>query len=173
MKEKWKLINSSYNYMVSNKGRVRSLDKKGKNGRFFKGKLLNLVDSKGYRVVNICSEGKRKINKVHRLVAEAFIDNPVNKPCVNHINGIKHDNRVENLEWCTVLENNVHCYNMGLNKGRSLFDEIQLLTIYTFINKRKTRELCELYGRPRVTIQKIKQGKSYKHFFGRIFNECV
>lgn len=60
---------------------------------------------------------KQKIHKIHRLVAEYFIPNPMNKPCVNHINGNKLDNRVENLEWCTVQENTTHSYANKLQRN--------------------------------------------------------
>ncbi len=68
----------------------------------------------GYPHVSICHNGKRKSEKIHRIVAELFIPNPDKKPCVNHINGDKTDNRVENLEWVTYSENNLHAYKAGL-----------------------------------------------------------
>jgi hypothetical protein len=66
----------------------------------------------GYTQVNLWRDGKYKTMKVHRLVASAFIPNPENKRDVNHINGAKHDNRVENLEWATVIENQRHSWDV-------------------------------------------------------------
>ena len=83
-------------YEVSNLGRVKSYCK-GKNGVILKGSKHNF----GYIKVSLM--GKQVL--VHRLVAEAFILNPDNKPCIDHINGITSDNRVENLRWCTQKEN--------------------------------------------------------------------
>lgn len=71
------------------------------------------TDKRGYHRVKLLG----KTCKVHRLVATVFIPNPENKPTVNHINGIKTDNRVENLEWATFSENTQHAYDSGLMTG--------------------------------------------------------
>lgn len=73
------------------------------------------VDSKGYRYIDIKDkEGKRKCPKVHRLVALAFLENKDSKPQINHIDGVKLNNNVDNLEWVTNSENQLHAYKLGL-----------------------------------------------------------
>lgn len=74
------------------------------------------IDKNGYRTIGIWSNSKQYFFRISRLVALAFIENLENKPCVNHINGIKTDNRVENLEWCTITENNRHSWRIGNSK---------------------------------------------------------
>ena len=71
-------------------------------------------DGRKYQLVCVRQNGKAVTKRVHRLVASAFIPNPENKEQVNHINGIKEDNRVENLEWATQSENQIHAHKTGL-----------------------------------------------------------
>ena len=101
-------------YMISDIGRVKSLDYNHTGEE----KILKLSkDKSGYLIVGLWKNGSRKWFKVHRLVATAFIDNPDNKPCIDHINTVRTDNRVENLRWCTAKENN----NNPISRKR-LFD---------------------------------------------------
>ncbi len=106
MKEIWKVVEDYPNYEVSNMGKV--YNKKFK--RFL---------SKGgntYKHITLCSDGFTYCVNIHRLVAKAFIPNPLNKPQVNHIDGNKSNNNVNNLEWCTPKENHQHAVRTGLTK---------------------------------------------------------
>lgn len=116
--EIWKSIEGFEGlYEVSNLGRVKSLDQENVNGRRWIGfELSQSKDRYGYPKVMLRKEGKQKSISVHRLVAGAFIDNPHGKPQVNHIDGIKTNNKWDNLEWNTALENMTHARETGLNK---------------------------------------------------------
>lgn len=96
-------------YQVSNLGRVKSLPRQVIHGESIVNRsskmLKQTINHKGYLMVTLCRNRHRKSFTTHRLVAEAFIPNPYNKPEVDHINTVKDDNRVENLRWATTWEN--------------------------------------------------------------------
>ena len=101
-------------YMVSDMGEIKSLPKNHRYGSKVERILKGRPDKDGYLRVNLSKDGKLKEAKVHRLVANAFIPNPQNKPTVNHKNALVSDNRLSNLEWFTYSEQNKHLYKMGL-----------------------------------------------------------
>lgn len=123
--EDWKAIPGfEESYQVSSLGMVKSIARirKGKTESAFwitKEKILSFSKHRcGYKHVALFSNGKRNTILIHILIARAFIPNPENKPQVNHKNGIKGDDRLENLEWCTVSENGKHSYRLGMQKPR-------------------------------------------------------
>lgn len=132
MKEIWKpVIGWEDLYEVSNKGRVKTNRReftRYRNGNAVKCIYEEIIrkcrsSREGYRLVTL----KRKTPyyrettaKIHRLVAEAFIPNPKNKPCVNHIDSNKSNNSLQNLEWCTKKENTIHATNAGRIKKNPL-----------------------------------------------------
>ena len=104
--ENWKSVKGYEGlYEVSDKGRVKGL----KRNRILK----NIVDSLGYVRVSLCKENKPKAHKIHRLVAEHFLK-PSEYKIVNHIDGNKENNSVENLEWCNASQNRKHACDTGL-----------------------------------------------------------
>ena len=108
--ETWKDVpNFDGKYQINNKGDIRHKDRLDKY-------LKPAKNRKGYLTVGLWGNHKGNTFRVHRLVAQVFIPNPENKPQINHINGIKTDNRVENLEWVNNSENVRHADKLGLRR---------------------------------------------------------
>lgn len=125
MREIFKTINGFEDYEVSNKGRVRTKPRILKSPKY-KGKMTDYyyfkpkIDKDGYCEVGLRNSSRvRVFMRVHRLVALTFIPNTKNHPVINHINGIKNDNRVENLEWCTISYNTRHGFDSLGRKGHN------------------------------------------------------
>lgn len=148
MMEIWKPIKGYEGfYEVSNKGNVRSIRKNTI--------LSQTVGVKnGYCYVGFCKDGQNKKMLVHRLVAIAFIDNPEGKRTVNHIDGNKKNNAVENLEWATYSENHKHAFANGLKVVSEKQRECA---------RRTGKATCDL-NRPRKAVAMIENGTIKKVF---------
>ena len=105
--EVWKdVVGYEGRYQVSNKGNVRSVERKDSIGRKCGGRVLKPINNgRGYLRVTLHKNGKYKTRFIHRLVADAFVPNPDNLPQVNHIDEVKTNNELSNLEWCDTKHN--------------------------------------------------------------------
>jgi hypothetical protein len=151
-------------YQVSNLGTVRSLDRTyvGKGGSLYplKGIIMKQKsDRYGYMTIGLRDNKKRKDFLVHRLVANAFIENIDNKRSVNHIDGNKKNNNLSNLEWVTDKENSIHAYKTGLLKlkygedsKKSKLKTCDILAIRENKNNISQEKLAKQYnvGQPQI-----------------------
>jgi len=136
MEEIWKDIEGYEKfYQVSNFGRIKSLNRIDSSNHRICEKILKLKKRKNYLGVDLHKNGELRTYSVHRLVAQAFIPNPDNKPQVNHIDEDKYNNQVNNLEWCTVLYNNTY----GTRMERQISSKNT--PIYGFTNKPYYRKI--------------------------------
>jgi hypothetical protein len=159
-------------YQISNLGNVKSLPRFSDNHSGFKknlkGKILKAQISKtGYYVVDLKHNSKRKTFKLHRLIAIHFIENTFNKGFINHINGIKTDNSIGNLEWVSVAENNKHAVIIGLkndygvNNSKSKLKKEDVLFIRN--SNLKLSELAAIFNMNQSGISKVRLYKTYKN----------
>ena len=157
-------------YEVSSYGNVRSLDREvyQSNGTIghYKGKLLKCeYDNRGYKLFRLSKNNKSKKIFAHRLVPQAFIPNPFNKPFVNHIDETHNNNKVENLEWCTYKEN----MNHGTIQAR--LSEMKKKKIKCITDGRKFNSVNEasvFYNIPRRSISNVLTG-ARKRVYGLQF----
>lgn len=174
MKELWKpIVGYEGIYECSSLGNIRvlerrTLDKKGVI-QVFKPKKLKLINqSNGYLKINLIKDGIQKTKLVHRLIAQSFLGD--SDKTVNHINGIKTDNRIENLEWVTLSENHIKAFEIGLKdlKGEkspvSKLTNEQVIEIRELIKKGYTQEkIASQFNVKRQLISKIKLGQRWSH----------
>ena len=163
-------------YEVSDRGSIKALKRivnSGKCHRTWEEHFIKYaVDANGYFRTNLAKGGVNKTFKIHRLVAEAFIPNPLKLPEVNHIDGNKQNNSVENLEWCNHSENLKHAVKMGLKKLGGEFNPSHKLTTdqIEFIRKAYiprhpefgTVALGKRFNVHRKTITRIINNQSWK-----------
>lgn len=145
-------------YEVSNAGQIRSKDRKipyKEDYRVLKGKLLSTrLNNCGYEEVRLSKQGKTLTTFTHILSARAFIPNPLHKTEINHINGIKTDNRVSNLEWATRSENMQHAYKIGLIRKAK-----PVMNVLTGRLYRSSREAAECLNLKHNTLRGYLNGQ--------------
>ena len=173
--ETWKTCKDADNYEVSNYGRIRCLS--WTRGSYYKKEDYPIImsqhfDAKGYCVSNLRNNnGVGKLIRVHRYVGFAFIDNLNNLPQINHMDGIKTRNNVENLEWSTNDDNMRHSYAIGLretssrgeNNGRSIITEKDVIYIYTNPDRKTITELRKQFKLEQSSINSIYKGKNWRY----------
>jgi len=139
--------------------------------------LRKSIDSNGYFVIGLTKNRNRNQFKVHRIVAEAFIPNPENKPCVNHIDNNRSNNHVENLEWCTHKENTQHALKqgrmvdmtkirpgmLGSKNPRALVNEKHVLEIRSLASRMRQEEIANLFLLKKKTVSAIITRQNWKH----------
>jgi len=152
------------NYAVDDQGNIFSLPKKTRKGIRI---LKSSVGKNGYPMLDLCKDGKIKRFLVHRLIAQTLLPNPNNKEQVNHINGNKLDNRLENLEWNTRSENQKHAIKIGLRSAKGEKNSQSKITEQDVLYIRKSEEkgsiLAKKFNISHSSICDIRKGRSWSY----------
>lgn len=169
MKEEWKnIVGYEGLYEVSNLGNIISLENKSNHKKV---KYLKCSKTKsGYLRAYLYKNKKRKCYMLHRLVALAFIPNPHNLPQINHIDGNKKNNKVENLEWCTQRDNNIHAIVNGLNSTQKAVEknEKPIILMNNNTRYRSMMDACRDLKLNVANVSRVCNGK-LKHTKGYVF----
>lgn len=178
--EVWKdvtICNALPYYQVSNLGRVKIkarsyVDSMGRNMRINERILRQTTNRQGYKLNSIYSKERQYNMWTHRIVATEFIPNHQNKPFINHKDGIKNNNHVDNLEWCTAKENIRHSIAMGLQlpmigetNGMSKLTNVQVLEIFNC--NLPAKEIADKYKTKLNNIHRIKRGELWSGITGK------
>jgi hypothetical protein len=171
-----KIIKGFEDYMISDCGKVFS--NKATHRRSVMHEMKLTVNSCGYLIVGLTDRNKKRYTKlVHRLVAEAFISNPENKPQVNHIDGDKTNNHVSNLEWNTAQENIVHAFENGLicaakgedNSSAKISNKDAEKLIQMILDGATNEEIALKFGLHERYVSLIRHKKRWKHLWDEKF----
>ncbi len=169
MNEIWRsILNFENLYEISNFGRIRRIQP---SRRLKAKRILKPIIQNGYAHITLCKDNKKIRKQIHRLVLEAFVSLcPKNMEC-NHKNGIKDDNRLDNLEWCTKSQNIFHMYNklgiklnQGVNNGMSKLKEKDIFKIRESYRLGDTpQKISNKFGVSSKTIRNVINKQTWKH----------
>ena len=173
MEEKWKDVDGYENYMISSFGRVLSKERmvKNKGGLQYRPEIIKKVDVSiwGYERVYLHKDNKCERFSMHTLVANAFIENTFNKPQINHIDGNKRNNHVENLEWVTAKENKKHAFDTGLITRK--YNDIVIVKGDEVLRFKNTTEISDFLKTRTSNVTRLCKGERKSLYGWRLYKE--